>query len=111
MKNNTTNRRSFITRTLLAAAGALLGRRMLASPGEKKLPSRLVTEGEPLKTCVYQGRPPLEPLDTMIRLERSDEHTDRAMTHEILYSNGRIEFLNGEKCVGHIDVSGEDHEL
>jgi hypothetical protein len=30
---------------------------------------------------------------------------------KIRYKGGRIEFLNGEKCVGHIDVSGEDHAL
>lgn len=27
------------------------------------------------------------------------------------YQNGRIEFLNGDKCIGHINTSGEDHEL
>lgn len=27
------------------------------------------------------------------------------------YRNGRIEFLNGDRCVGHIDVAGEDHAL
>jgi hypothetical protein len=27
------------------------------------------------------------------------------------YLNGRIEFLNGDKCVGHIDVNGADHPL
>lgn len=27
------------------------------------------------------------------------------------YLNGRIEFLNGDKCVGHIDVNGQDHAL
>ncbi|HEX8520603.1 MAG TPA: hypothetical protein VF669_00020 [Tepidisphaeraceae bacterium] len=30
---------------------------------------------------------------------------------KIRYSKGRIEFLNGEKCVGHVDVGGEDHAL
>ena len=37
-----------------------------------------------LKTGVYKGRPPMEPLDTMIRFERSDENNGRAMTHEVL---------------------------
>jgi hypothetical protein len=27
------------------------------------------------------------------------------------YVNGRIEFLNGEVCVGHIDMSGKDHAM
>jgi hypothetical protein len=27
------------------------------------------------------------------------------------YVNGRIEFLNGEKCFGHLDVNGADHAL
>jgi hypothetical protein len=27
------------------------------------------------------------------------------------YFNGRIEFLNGDKCVGHIDVNGPDHPM
>jgi hypothetical protein len=75
-------RRNFLARAALAAAGAILGKRMLAE--EKKERSSLVTEGEPLKTCVYKGRPPTEPLDTMIRFERADNNTGRAMTHEIL---------------------------
>jgi len=203
MDNNETNRRSFLTRAILAAAGTILGKRALAEEGKPQ--PGLVAEGEPLKTSVYKGRPPVEPLDTMIRFERSDENTGRAMTHEILslvheekgnrsypwtiyahlttshvegdacvlcsrltkngagpversiglngkgkvgldlagqfdtgihthansirldegaaieldgsgkikmrYSKGRIEFLNGEKCVGHIDAEGGDHAL
>ena len=27
------------------------------------------------------------------------------------YREGRIEFLNGDKCFGHLDVNGEDHSL
>ena len=27
------------------------------------------------------------------------------------YRAGRIEFLNGDKCVGHIDVGGQDHVI
>lgn len=27
------------------------------------------------------------------------------------YRSGRIEFLNGEKCFGHLDVNGDDHSL
>jgi hypothetical protein len=29
----------------------------------------------------------------------------------VRYHNGRIEFLNGERCFGHLDVNGEDHAL
>ena len=27
------------------------------------------------------------------------------------YQNGRIEFLNGDRCVGHLDMNGDDHAL
>lgn len=30
---------------------------------------------------------------------------------KVRYLNGRIEFLNGERCFGHLDVNGEDHAL
>ncbi len=30
---------------------------------------------------------------------------------KLRYLNGRIEFLNGDRCVGHIDVNGADHPL
>lgn len=30
---------------------------------------------------------------------------------KVRYKNGRIEFLNGDKCIGHLDVNGEDHAL
>jgi hypothetical protein len=29
----------------------------------------------------------------------------------VRYRDGRIEFLNGERCFGHLDVDGEDHAL
>lgn len=29
----------------------------------------------------------------------------------VRYKNNRIEFLNGERCIGHLDVEGEDHAL
>jgi len=29
----------------------------------------------------------------------------------IRYLNGRIEFLNGEKVMGHLDVNAEDHDI
>jgi hypothetical protein len=30
---------------------------------------------------------------------------------KVRYQNGRIEFLNGDKCFGHLDVNGEDRAL
>jgi hypothetical protein len=30
---------------------------------------------------------------------------------KLRYKAGRIEFLNGEKCIGHIDVNGNDHAI
>jgi hypothetical protein len=30
---------------------------------------------------------------------------------KVRYKNNRIEFLNGDRCFGHLDVSGEDHVL
>jgi hypothetical protein len=30
---------------------------------------------------------------------------------KVRYKNNRIEFLNGDKCFGHLDVNGEDHAL
>jgi hypothetical protein len=29
----------------------------------------------------------------------------------VRYRNGRVEFLNGDRCFGHLDVNGEDHAL
>ena len=77
------NRRSFLRRLFLTAAGTVFGRKALAEE-KKSEPQTLVTEDEILRTAVYKGRPPAEPLDTMVRFERSDENTGRAMTHEIL---------------------------
>ncbi len=36
---------------------------------------------------------------------------DDAGNVKVRYRAGRIEFLNGEKCVGHLDMNGEDHEI
>jgi len=47
-----------------------------------------------------------------IRLdEGSCVELDGAGKIRLRYVSGRIEFLNGEKCVGHIDMLGEDHAL
>jgi hypothetical protein len=36
---------------------------------------------------------------------------DDAGKVKIRYQGGRIEFLNGDKCVGHLDMNGEDHAI
>jgi len=76
----------------------------------------LHTEGQTLKSSVYKGRPePMEPLDTMIRFERSDDNNERAMTHEVLslmheekgkksypwtiYSHLTTHHIEGDACV------------
>ncbi|MDH7480662.1 MAG: hypothetical protein QHH26_01640 [Armatimonadota bacterium] len=111
MGDSSKNRRGFILKGLLALLGGLIGRRVLAEENS----SGLETEGEVLKTCVYKGRPPIEPLDTMVRFERSDNNNKRAMTHEILslmheekgtksypwtiYSHLTTHHVEGDACV------------
>lgn len=108
-----TPRRSFILGGLAALAGGLFGRKAAAE--EPQAGSALVTEGEILRANVYKGRPPLEPLDTMIRFERSDNNTGRAMTHQVLslmheekghnsypwtiYSHLTTHHVDGDACV------------
>lgn len=79
---DTSHRRNFIVRGLLALAGGLLGRKALAAD-EKPAEGPLTTEGQVLKSSVYKNRPPMEPPDTMIRLERSDETTGTVGPPEI----------------------------
>ncbi len=81
---DTSRRRNFIVKGLLALAGGLLGRKALAAGEKPEEEGPLTTEGQILKSCVYKGRPPMEPLDTMIRFERSDETTGTVGTQEIL---------------------------
>ncbi|MDH7601531.1 MAG: hypothetical protein QHI38_05210 [Armatimonadota bacterium] len=113
MAGNRTDRRGFLTRFALAVAGVLTGKKAFGKPNESD--AGLVTEGEILRTSVFKGRPPLEPLDTMIRFERSDNNTGRAMTHEILslmheekgnnsypwtiYAHLTTHHVNGDACV------------
>ena len=116
-----THRRRFIGKGLLAFVAGLLWRRSPTAEARPPTPAsrarrgRLVTEGEVLRTNVYQGRPPIEPLDTMIRLERSDDNNGRAITHEILslmheekgkrsypwtiYSHLTTHHVEGDACV------------
>lgn len=78
-----TPRRGFLITALAAIAGLFLGRKAQAAE-EPDRPTLLKSEGEVLRTHVSKGEPPIEPLDTMIVFRRSDNNTERAMTHEIL---------------------------
>ncbi len=47
-----------------------------------------------------------------IRLdEGSSIELDGVGKIRLRYKDGRIEFLNGDRCVGHVKVDSEDHEL
>lgn len=78
-----TARRGFLAKGLLAFVGGLLARRAQAAEPEPKA-SSLAGGGEVVKTNMAKGRPPVEPLDTMMRFERSDNSRGPAITHEIL---------------------------
>ena len=129
VKVPTTPRRNFLVRGILAIIAGLVGKEILsAAPPrggteDKKsaIPpapaaAMLMTEGEVLKTTTYKGRPqPMEPLDTMVRMERVDNNNERAMTHEILslmheekgtksypwtiYSHLTTQHVEGDACV------------
>ena len=77
------NRRNFLLGGLFALILGALGFKT-GRADDTASEKGLVTQGEVLKTRVRQGRPPVEPLDTMVLFERSDNNTGRAMTHEIL---------------------------
>jgi len=81
-RKSKSGRRRFLLGGITAFLGSLFGSKSVAN--ENSEPGPLVTEGQTLKSCVYKGRPPIEPLDTMIRFERSDDNNGRAITHEIL---------------------------
>ena len=82
-----TARRGLLRRGVLAGLAALglgAGHRAAAAASPPHDEGGLTTDGPALRANVYRGRPPIEPLDTMIRFERSDESNGRAMTHEVL---------------------------
>lgn len=107
-------RRNFLRNGIVALAGGLLGKRALAADEPAK-PTTMVAEGETLKNHMIRGRPPVEPLDTMVLWERSDNNTERPMTHEILsliheekgdksypwtiYSHLTTSHVEGDACV------------
>ncbi len=50
--------------------------------------------------------------DNPIRLnEGASLELDGVGNVRLRYHKGRIEFMNGDKCIGHINTNGEDHEL
>lgn len=79
-----TLRRNFLRSALAAAAGLVLGKKVLAEDKPEPAPSSLFTEGDVLRTHVKKGSPPVQPLDSMMVFERSDDNNGRAMTHEVL---------------------------
>lgn len=114
-ETNNSKRRGFLKTAFAAVAGVLLARRTAESAEPAARASGLTMEGDVLRQNVYKGRPPLEPLDTMVRLERSDEHNGRPITHEVLsliheekgkksypwtiYSHLTTHHVEGDACV------------
>lgn len=84
-ENGSSFRRAFLRGAFALLLGAFIPSKSKSAPNPSTPSAQtLQTEGEVLKTTVSQGIPPIEPLDTMIRFERSDDNSGRAMTHEIL---------------------------
>lgn len=111
-----TPRRGFLISGLAAIAGAILGKRVSAADEPKpKAPGSMEASGEPLSSHMIKGHPPVEPLDTMLIFERSDNNRERAMTHEVLsliheekgdksypwtiYSHLTTSHVQGDACV------------
>lgn len=109
--NSIKRRRNFILKGVFALLGGIVGRKAVAQNTQ----SVLVKSGEYVTTRMQKGKPPVEPLDTMLLFERSDENTGRAMTHEILsliheekgprsypwtiYSHLTTHHVEGDACV------------
>lgn len=107
-------RRNFLRNAIVALAGGLVGKRALAAD-EPAAPTTMKAIGEPLKNHMIKGSPPTEPLDTMLLFERSDNSTERTMTHEVLsliheekgnkshpwtiYSHLTTSHVEGDACV------------
>jgi len=107
------SRRGFLMKGLSTLTLGVLGKSALAEDASSN--SRLRTDGDVLKTHVAQGKAPVEPLDTVVLWERSDNSTGRAMTHEILslqheergngsypwtiYSHLTTHHVEGDACV------------
>ena len=113
-RDEMSTRRNFLTKGILALAGGLLGGKALAEDKSTE-PQTMEASGEVLKSHMMRGRPPVEPLDTMVLWERSDNNTERPMTHEVLsliheekgnrsfpwtiYSHLTTSHVEGDACV------------
>src|SRR5690242_8609028 len=77
-------RRGFLAGLCSPALGTVASAAASAKAAvDRRLPPWEST-GETLKSRVAQGRPPVEPLDTMVHFQRADNSAGRPMTHEIL---------------------------
>lgn len=76
-------RRGFLRRGLWAVVGGLFARPATAAQ-PAPADSELTMAGPVLQARVSRGRPPIEPLDTVVRWERSDRSEGRAVTHQVL---------------------------
>lgn len=77
----TNPRRTLLGRMFSVLIAGLFGSDAEAKPGDA---DPLEKTGEPLTTHVRQGRPPVQPLDTMVLFERGDDNNDKPGTHEVL---------------------------
>jgi hypothetical protein len=85
MNTGRRGRRRFIAGWIGGLLGMLTGRGRAQEPEpEPKAPRTPTYSGDPLTSHVRLGDPPVQPLDTMVLLERGDDNSGRAMTHEVL---------------------------
>jgi hypothetical protein len=81
MKTNTSvpssGRRQFLFAGLISLIAGLFGARRANAAAAKNA-------GEPVTTRMRQGKPPAQPLDTMLLFERGDDNNGQAITHEVL---------------------------
>ncbi len=110
-------RRGFLRTAAAAIVGVLAGRRAAQAADTRPAggDGPFVAEGQVLRQHVRKGRPPVEPLDTMVRFERSDDSSGRPITHQVLslvheekgkrsfpwtmYSHLTTHHVEGDACV------------
>lgn len=74
---STSGRRHFLFAGIGSLVASLLGIRKAGA-------ASLKSSGEPVTTRMSLGKPPVQPLDTLLLFERGDDNNGRAMTHEVL---------------------------
>ena len=78
-------RRRLLRDGLAGLVGLVLGRGAAAQePASSGRTPELENLGHPLTTHARKGQPPIQPLDTMLLYERSDDSQVQAGTHEVL---------------------------